>query len=95
MIVLVVAAHPDDEVLGCGGTIARLASEGHEVHVAILGEGISARFETRDVQCLESLRAIRERSRRVGELLGAVDVVCHDLPSYPQWHDLHALFRGI
>ena len=43
MRVLVVAAHPDDEVLGCGGTIARLASEGHTIDVAILGEGITSR----------------------------------------------------
>ncbi len=36
---LVVAAHPDDEVLGCGGTIARLGAEGWAVHVLIVAEG--------------------------------------------------------
>jgi len=36
MRVLVVAPHADDETLGCGGTIARLAREGHEVTVAVL-----------------------------------------------------------
>jgi LmbE family N-acetylglucosaminyl deacetylase len=45
MTILVVAAHPDDEVLGCGGTIAGLAAGGHEVHIAVLGEGISSRDE--------------------------------------------------
>ena len=37
MIVLCIASHPDDEVIGMGGTLARLAHEGHEVHIAIVG----------------------------------------------------------
>ena len=38
MKILFVVAHPDDEVLGCGGTIARFTRDGHEVYIAILGE---------------------------------------------------------
>jgi LmbE family N-acetylglucosaminyl deacetylase len=45
--VLVIAAHPDDEVLGAGATIARLAREGAEVHVAIVTEGCSAQYPGR------------------------------------------------
>ena len=41
--ILVVAAHPDDEVLGCGGTIAKHINQGDEVHVLILAEGITSR----------------------------------------------------
>ena len=37
--VLVVAAHPDDEVLGCGGTIARHADASDQVQVLIVAEG--------------------------------------------------------
>ncbi len=38
-----VAAHPDDEVLGCGGTIAKFALEGRPVHVLLLADGESSR----------------------------------------------------
>ena len=41
--VLVVAAHPDDEVLGCGATIARHAAAGERVHLLILADGVGAR----------------------------------------------------
>jgi LmbE family N-acetylglucosaminyl deacetylase len=41
--VLVVAAHPDDELLGCGGTIARHAREGAKVHVLFMTDGVGAR----------------------------------------------------
>lgn len=41
--VLVVVAHADDEVLGCGGTIARHVSEGDAVHVVYMADGVGAR----------------------------------------------------
>ena len=41
---LVVAAHPDDEILACGGTMARALDAGAVVCVLFLGEGVSARF---------------------------------------------------
>ena len=45
--VLVVAAHPDDEVLGCGATMAKHAKAGDAVHVLILAEGITSRDSQR------------------------------------------------
>jgi LmbE family N-acetylglucosaminyl deacetylase len=42
---LCIAAHPDDEILGAGATLAILADRGCEVHVLVLGEGVGARFE--------------------------------------------------
>lgn len=47
--VLVIAPHPDDEILGCGGTLARLASEGHEVHVAVATRGSPPAFSEESV----------------------------------------------
>lgn len=41
--ILAVVAHPDDEVLGAGGTLARLAAGGAKVHIAFLADGVGAR----------------------------------------------------
>ena len=78
--VLVVAAHPDDEVLGCGATIARLACEGAEVYIAILGEGITSRYEKEEWADRALLEKLHAASRQVSKLLGAKDLFMHDLP---------------
>ncbi len=80
MTILVIAAHPDDEVLGCGGTIARLAQEGHNVNIAILGEGITSRYQQREQADEGLVEALHARSRQVAELLGARDPFLYDLP---------------
>lgn len=41
--ILIVAAHADDEVLGCAGTIARHVNEGDMVHVLFMTDGVTAR----------------------------------------------------
>ena len=41
--ILVVAAHPDDEVLGMGGSIAKHVQAGEDVHVMFLADGVSSR----------------------------------------------------
>lgn len=80
MTVLVVAAHPDDEVLGCGGTIAKLSEEGHEIHAAILGEGITSRYSKRKSAKMALVEELRDRSRQVADLLGITELFLYDLP---------------
>ena len=77
--VLVVAAHPDDEVLGCGATMARLAAEGQPVHIAILGEGITSR-SSRDDSGAELLRRLHQQAEAAALKIGAKDVVLFKLP---------------
>jgi LmbE family N-acetylglucosaminyl deacetylase len=59
--VLVIAPHPDDEVLGLGGTIARYVDEGNEVHVLIVTRGDPSMFDPASVEQLgrESAEAHR------------------------------------
>ena len=61
---LVIAPHPDDEVLGVGGTIARLAAQGSQVHVAILTRGTSPRFSE------EFAERVRREAADAHRLLG-------------------------
>jgi LmbE family N-acetylglucosaminyl deacetylase len=78
--VLVVAAHPDDEVLGCGGTIARLATEGHEVRIAILAEGMTSRYQQREQTDQKQLQHLHSNSQQAADKLGAKELVLCKLP---------------
>lgn len=79
--VLIVAAHPDDEVLGCGGTAARLAKEGHEVYTAILGEGITSRDDARQPEKRAGeLAQLKQQTLDANKLLGVKDVFMFDFP---------------
>ncbi|MDM8542141.1 PIG-L deacetylase family protein [Desulfococcaceae bacterium HSG9] len=80
MKILVVAAHPDDEVLGCGGTVARMTREGHEVFIAVLGEGITSRFAERNTQERDLLKELHEKNREIATMLGAKELFAYSLP---------------
>lgn len=80
MNVLVVAAHPDDEVLGCGGTIAQLARAGQTVHLAVLGEGITARYAQREQADPKAVDGLQHVCRQVATMLGAEEPFLHHLP---------------
>jgi LmbE family N-acetylglucosaminyl deacetylase len=78
---LVIAPHPDDEVLGCGGTMCRLAAEGHEVVVAIMTRGWEPLFPESQVA------QVRAEARAANARLGVARVEFVDLPATR----LHAL----
>ena len=80
MTTLVVAAHPDDEVLGCGGTIARRARQGDDVHVVILGEGATSRHADRSDADPAVVAALADSSARAGTIMGAASVEHFGLP---------------
>jgi LmbE family N-acetylglucosaminyl deacetylase len=77
--ILILAAHPDDEVLGCGGTIAKLADEGVIVHVAFLADGVFSRAGEQTARQLE-LTSRRAAAQKACEILGVKSVSFGDFP---------------
>ena len=79
--ILIIAAHPDDEILGCGGTAARLANEGYEVYTAILGEGITSRDLTRQREKRETeIARLKSQIREANRIVGVKDVFVFNFP---------------
>lgn len=75
--ILIVAAHPDDEVLGCGGTIAKFADSGVPVHVVFLADGVYSRDGGPSVG---ELTARRQAATKACEILGVRSVSFGDFP---------------
>ena len=79
--VLVVAAHPDDEILGCGGTLALHAAGGNAVHILIVAEGATSRDARRDPHGREpELAALRAAASRAADAIGAEKPTMLGLP---------------
>jgi len=79
--ILVIAAHPDDEVLGCGGTIAKWVKEGCEIHELIMAEGITSRDKRRVRKSrTEELRTLSRSANKAADILGVKSIKLLDYP---------------
>jgi LmbE family N-acetylglucosaminyl deacetylase len=89
--ILVVCAHPDDEVLGCGGTLAKAVKLGIEVNVMFIGEGVSARFDENSLMGADFLNQSNKRKKEMKDALNclgiklysATDRLCTQFDRYP------------
>ena len=92
MKILVVAAHPDDEVLGMGGTIKKLSKEGNEIKTIFLSTGILARrpFENKASDNIYTkrflsqvnirLKNLRKDAKNAAKVLGVDQIEFMDFP---------------
>ena len=80
--ILVVVAHPDDELLGLGGTINKISNETNsKIKVVILGEGITSRDKARDiVKRQNELEIHRENILNAKDILGYDFLSTYDFP---------------
>lgn len=80
-VIAVIAAHPDDEILGCGGTIARHIQQGDKVHVLILAEGLTSRSALRNPKKMQNeLADLAKAAHTANELLGVSSLTLEQLP---------------
>lgn len=78
--VLIVAAHPDDEILGVGATAARHAAKGDAVYAMILGEGQTSRGSHREDTDRETVELLHKNTLESAKAIGFRDVFFADFP---------------
>ena len=76
---LIVAPHPDDEVIGCGGLISRLVAEGQTPHIVILTGGEGSHIGCCYTPASEIVKARRELTRKSLSILGVPSEFVHEL----------------
>ena len=75
MKILVIAAHPDDEVIGMGGTIKKLALKGNELNLCVVSEGASAQYNDKKM-----IKIRRDACEKSGKFLGISKFYFLDYP---------------
>ena len=93
MNILVIAAHPDDEVLGVGGTIKKLSKEGHSIKILIMATGIKARrslnYSNSTAYSVDTslnnkmdkqIKILRKQSIKASNILGAEYIDFYNFP---------------
>jgi len=73
--VLVIAAHPDDEAIGCAGTIAKHVANGDEVHLLFMTDGVGSRLGSD-----ESALQRKSAADKAAEILGVSSSQNFDFP---------------
>ena len=75
MKILVIAPHPDDEVLGCGGTLKKLADSGNEIHLVIVTKGYTPDWSEK------MIKTRPDKVKKAAELLGISEISFLNFPT--------------
>jgi LmbE family N-acetylglucosaminyl deacetylase len=78
--IAVVVAHPDDEILGCGGTLSRFAKEGNDIHILILADGESSRETKGKKGEVNQIKIRNNAAVNACKKIGCASVIMKNLP---------------
>lgn len=76
--ILVVAAHPDDDAFGCGGTIRKLANKKNKIFAVYFTDGVSARIKS--VNDAKKIRERKKHSENAAKIMGIKKCYYHSFP---------------
>lgn len=74
--ILIVAAHPDDEILGCGATVAKLIKQGYDAYTLILSGGKTSRGEIDEKEIL----VLKDEMNKANDIIGIKKVYQLNFP---------------
>lgn len=75
MNILILAAHPDDEVLGCGGAIIKHTRDSDKVYICILTDGALTRYKK------DMVKTLRQCAMKCSKMLGTSNIIFEKLPN--------------
>src|SRR6056297_839288 len=72
---MVITAHPDDEMLGCGGTLIKHSKQGNYIKTLILGQGMLSRGKNESI-----MKQLRTDSKKANDIIGVNELKFFDFP---------------
>ncbi|MAV76771.1 MAG: GlcNAc-PI de-N-acetylase [Candidatus Marinimicrobia bacterium] len=80
--ILIIAAHPDDDILGCGGTLSKM-KKNNLIKVLFIGEGTSCRFANLKINKKLIKKEIEIRERNAKQALKSLGIKHYEFTNFP------------
>ena len=77
--ILVIVAHPDDEILGVGATIKKHIENGDECYALILGEGVTSRYSNRELHDKNKVTELQSNIYKSASIIGFKEIYTENL----------------